>query len=289
VALPSLITTSIFCAPFMAAFGSECGLCLRAVTACPDGAIIAQLPQCNAVYAVGDLCEGDGECGTDRTLNNCGINHDVYERCDSSLRTPPWPPPDGPASPPLPAPPPSPPMPPLLPLLPCAPGVCVAGAECGLCLRHLNADECPTDDKVAELPGCFEDLALNAGCEGDGECGTDRTANNCGTYHNHDVYERVACIPSASSDPGSGSPPPDALGSTGVLLLSLAAVGALALVGLGLYWTRRGGRAGAASRKSASRTTRAQLGGGGRVPAEVTTATVANDSKGEAFVVNVEM
>ena len=32
-------------------------------------------------------------------------------------------------------------------------------------------------------------------CEGDGECGTDGNANNCGGLQAYDVYRRVSCYP----------------------------------------------------------------------------------------------
>jgi hypothetical protein len=64
--------------------GGICGSCLEPVQSeCPqDESLIAALPNCHAV-SPGALCEADGECGTSRVLNNCGINHDVYrrERC----------------------------------------------------------------------------------------------------------------------------------------------------------------------------------------------------------------
>jgi hypothetical protein len=46
-----------------------------AVTTCP---IVGNLPNCNDVPG-GGICEGDGECGTDGNLNNCGA-FDVYIR-----------------------------------------------------------------------------------------------------------------------------------------------------------------------------------------------------------------
>lgn len=49
---------------------------------CPDGAENLNLPDCLAV-GVGQLCEGDGECATDDTLNNCGT-YDVYARVPCS-------------------------------------------------------------------------------------------------------------------------------------------------------------------------------------------------------------
>ena len=52
--------------------GEACGVCLELVTSseCPSETEIAVLPTCDATHAQGDLCEGDGECGTARTANN---------------------------------------------------------------------------------------------------------------------------------------------------------------------------------------------------------------------------
>lgn len=70
------------CGDIVCAAGSSCGSCLRPLNSsvgCPLEASIALLPDCSRV-APGALCEGDGECGTSRILNNCGANHDVYRR-----------------------------------------------------------------------------------------------------------------------------------------------------------------------------------------------------------------
>jgi hypothetical protein len=63
--------------------GAECGKCLQALSPseCPSEPNIAD---CNSVN-IGDLCEGDGECGTNQDLNNCGSGgFDVYRREASS-------------------------------------------------------------------------------------------------------------------------------------------------------------------------------------------------------------
>ena len=62
---------------------------------------VLYLPNCNTV-AIGELCEGEGECGTTNSLNNCQT-WDVYTRitCPS--------PPPPPNLPPVPSPPPVPP------------------------------------------------------------------------------------------------------------------------------------------------------------------------------------
>ena len=176
--------------------GSSCGICLRLVggSECPSIAAMEMLPNCDQLHAEGELCEGDGECGTAPTANNCNGNGDVYMRCTAApaagLRQPPWPPPAGPARPPPPRVPPSPPQLPLSPLSECA-APCDAGAECGACLQLVPAGECPAEAAVDRLPHC---VGLWPGelCEGDGECGTAKTANNCHGYR--DVYKRAACV-----------------------------------------------------------------------------------------------
>ena len=178
--------------------GSSCGICLRLVggSECPSTDAMEMLPNCDQLHAVGELCEGDGECGTVPTANNCNGNGDVYMRCTAApgLRQPPWPPPSGPARPPPPRVPPRPPQPPLSPMAECA-APCDAGAECGACLQLVPAGECPAEAAAVDrLPRC---LGLRPGevCEGGGECGTAQTANNCHGYR--DVYVRAACVPAA--------------------------------------------------------------------------------------------
>merc|ERR1719272_1532242 len=119
------------------------------------------------------------------------------------MSQPPWAPPAGPASPPRPLPPPTPPQPPLEPLPECD-TECDAGASCGVCLRMITA-ECPADAIVKQLPKCSSGLRPFELCEGDGECSTDTTANNCHAWR--DVYVRDACTPAG---PISGAGPPRA-------------------------------------------------------------------------------
>ena len=55
--------------------GSSCGVCLTIIDPeeCPlDG----DIADCSSV-GYGELCEGDGECGTDSYLDNCG-GYDIY-------------------------------------------------------------------------------------------------------------------------------------------------------------------------------------------------------------------
>ena len=208
--------------------GVSCGICLRLVTGseCPSPASMALLPKCDQLHGLGELCEGDGECDTSRTANNCNGNGDVYERCDaaSTMSQPPWSPPTGPASPPPPLPPPTPPQPPLEPLPECE-AECDAGASCGVCLNMIPTAECPADAIVKQLPKCSAGLRPFELCEGDGECSTDRTANNCHGWR--DVYVRDACTPAQggiSSAAPARLPEVIALGVCGALLIVVAAV-----------------------------------------------------------------
>ena len=63
--------------------GESCGICLRAVKRvdCPShlNTVLDRLPLCSAID-VGEMCEGDGECGTSNEANNCGYDYDVYLR-----------------------------------------------------------------------------------------------------------------------------------------------------------------------------------------------------------------
>ena len=90
--------------------------------------------------------------------------------------------------------------------------------ECGgLCLKLVRSG-CPAADAVDRLPTCdaLLDAAPGAMCEGDGECGTSRVANNCNG--NQDVYERCASAwepprpppgaPAAPPPPATPPPPP---------------------------------------------------------------------------------
>ena len=65
--------------------GADCGFCLVAVDRgdCPDPSASPQnldaLPNCIDAE-MGTLCEGDGECGTNDHMSNCGHNYDVYKK-----------------------------------------------------------------------------------------------------------------------------------------------------------------------------------------------------------------
>ena len=64
--------------------GESCGICLTPIPSseCP---LNADLAQCDTV-ADGELCEGDGECGTVSDLDNCNGGYDVYSKTNRSSR-----------------------------------------------------------------------------------------------------------------------------------------------------------------------------------------------------------
>jgi len=241
--------------------GSSCGICLRLVggSECPSTDAMEMLPNCDQLHAVGELCEGDGECGTVPTANNCNGNGDVYMRCTAAatmgLRQPPWPPPAGPARPPPPRVPPSPPQPPLSPMAECA-APCDAGAECGACLQLVPASECPAEAATVDrLPHC---VGLWPGelCEGDGECSTAPTANNCHDYR--DVYVRAACVPTAPLAGGTDLLRDPLVAGAAALLLLLIIAGVA-----NCRWRARhrlgGGRLGSTCAAAAAATTAVEL------------------------------
>ena len=147
--------------------GHSCGVCLMLIDAadCPTpGADLVD--DCRGM-SLGQLCEADGECGTDNHADNCpGTHHgmDVYRRVE--CRPPPQ-------------------------RLPgCGDLACDAGHECGICLQALgNQDpQCPRSwQSDWQLHTCDQ---VRAGelCEGDGECGTTNSEDNGGDY---DVYRRL--------------------------------------------------------------------------------------------------
>ena len=108
---------------------------------------------------------------------------------------------------------------------------CEGGESCGLCLRIVSASDCPGEAEVEALPACTADAVVPGGlCEGDGECGTVKTANTCNGWQ--DVYTRAACTPAAGSISGAagggGAPSPLSLiagltgGFGGALISALA-------------------------------------------------------------------
>ena len=201
--------------------GAACGYCLRALASdeCPPNVaatVNGGFPPCVAGrVAPGQLCEGDGSCGTSDRYNNCGYRggprigiymYDLYLHlpCVLSPHVPPTPP----APPALPAPP-APPPPPRMPA--CGADECDAGLECGYCLRRLRADECPREVAGAVnggFPPCNAGaVAPGSLCEGDGPCGTSEVVNNCGYTRqsgafpliSFDYYLRVMCDANAAA------------------------------------------------------------------------------------------
>ena len=106
---------------------------------------------------------------------------------DVSLAPPPPPPPPSPR-PSVPSPSPPPPRP-----MDC--NECHAGAVCNMCLVLIAPEDCPPSAEVlATLRRCDAVyIGMRQLCEGDGECGTDENAGNCGP--GYDVYRRVPCYP----------------------------------------------------------------------------------------------
>lgn len=213
----------------------RCPSCLRLVDAaeCPSEDEGNTLPNCDddAGLAIGAMCEGDGECNTTRTANNCHTNQDIYARCPSDFPDPPFLPPSQPGSPPEPAMPPPPPHPPFAPMPFCA-SACAAGSSCGICLHIVQGSACPDAIEIDALPSC--DIAMpGALCEGDGECLTDPTLNSCHGYH--DVYRREACLPTATQEfrGGAAQVPPT------VVVLTCLALALLVALPSGWWWRHR--------------------------------------------------
>lgn len=139
----------------------QCG-CFEAIpgTSCPGVITVSAMSKCTRAN-IGQLCDADGECGTDADLNNCG-HYDIYRKVRNT---------------------------------PCnrsggidSTAAAIAAAakkkrRCG-CLKALSGGECPGIMTVSGLPKC-DSVGLGSLCDGDGECGTDNELNNCGHY---DVY-----------------------------------------------------------------------------------------------------
>ena len=70
-----------------------------------------------------------------------------------------------------------------------------------VCLQSVPASECPADANIAN---CYSDIPIGGLCEGDGECGTLNSLDNCGVG-GYDVYRRVSC----AGDGGMVCPRPD--------------------------------------------------------------------------------
>jgi len=154
--------------------GKSCGRCLHASpkctgtscpTTCPVNMLNAKSPPCSSPNVkVGDFCEGDGECGTSSSLNNCPGGYDVYQRKAD----------------------------PKAPVKPVTTGI-ECDKKCGRCFEPATV--CKASMKTAKAPNCASaGIKVGDYCEADGECGTNSQLNNCGPY---DVYMRTAA-PGAS-------------------------------------------------------------------------------------------
>ena len=66
-------------------------VCLEEISAseCPSISVTRRMKTCDQAE-VGELCEGDGECGTHPGLDNCNGSHEVYRRvqCQESTMAP---------------------------------------------------------------------------------------------------------------------------------------------------------------------------------------------------------
>ena len=112
------------------------------VDGCPDEAVARK---CDAALAIWDACEGDGECSTDKTLNNCpGPRETPATKTKDVYR-----------------------------LMRCPP-LCGSGAE--PCLSPATA--CP-ESTTLQTSCAFPYLKEGDFCEADGECGTDPNLDNC--------------------------------------------------------------------------------------------------------------
>ncbi len=162
--------------------GSACGMCLVLVPSseCPTGP--GRFGTNNGLapggclgVGVGQLCEADGECGTDNDADNCDVSEegfpvpgwwgkrggrDIYRR-ESCVWTTPRPPP--------------PPPPP--PRSSCEFMGCDAGASCGLCLQKLPAAECPAFWASSWMMHTCGKVPPGELCEAVGECGTTEIDN----------------------------------------------------------------------------------------------------------------
>eukprot|EP00966_Prymnesium_polylepis_P279156 6449143-Prymnesium_polylepis.1 len=173
-----------------------CGYCLNIASACPTvEQVNAGIPSCgHGDVGPGVVCEGSGSCGTRNDVDNCWYNTahagqirlDYYYRVDCTFLpppSPPAPPPMPPSSPPPRSPPPPIPVLPPSPAPPPAPpacGECAAGFSCGICLNVLSPCPAVTEALRLRLVKCNAGTLIPGQfCEGDGECGTDDSANTC--------------------------------------------------------------------------------------------------------------
>ena len=160
----------------MCSAGKSCGRCLHASPkctgtscpkTCPQNMLSPSAPPCSSpTVKPGMFCEGDGECGTTSSLNNCPGGYDVYKRMANPKPPPP----------------------------PTKAGV-FCDKKCGRCFEPSTV--CHANMKTAKAPNCAsKGVKVGDYCEADGECGTNSLINNCGPY---DVYLRTAAPGAATS------------------------------------------------------------------------------------------
>ncbi|KAK7233920.1 hypothetical protein SO694_00103090 [Aureococcus anophagefferens] len=118
---------------------------------CPDPIVLtASYPHCGQVgLDVGDLCEGDGECGTTNGVDNCedaagDMKADIYRRRRTRRSAP-------------------------------------TAMVCPDYLEEVDLDDCPDPVVLtASYPHCGSPhLTIGDMCEGDNECGTPNGLDNC--------------------------------------------------------------------------------------------------------------
>jgi len=162
-------TTTTTTATTVAKLGCDDGLPLTPVATedCPAQGDIAP---CSAV-SDGELCEGDGECGTDTRLDNCG-GYDIYLKGTAAASTTTTP----------------------TTTTTTTTTAATLGCDDGLPLTPVAPEDCPAEVNIAQC-SAVSDGEL---CEGDGECGTDTRLDNCGGY---DIYLKGTAAASTTTTP----------------------------------------------------------------------------------------
>ena len=148
---------------------------------CPDPVVLtASYPHCGSPHlTIGDMCEGDNECGTSNGLDNCpdaagDMEADIYLIVGGNPTRAP--------TTPLPT-----------------------DVQCPDYVAALayDSDDCPDPIVLtASYPHCGQ-VGLDVGdlCEGDGECGTTNGVDNCEDAAGDmkaDIYRIVADAPTAA-------------------------------------------------------------------------------------------
>ncbi|KAK7232024.1 hypothetical protein SO694_00031046 [Aureococcus anophagefferens] len=149
---------------------------------CPDPVVLtASYPHCGSPHlTIGDMCEGDNECGTSNGLDNCpdaagDMEADIYLIVGGNPTK--------------------------------VPTSAAPSALACLSYREATSDECPED---ADIENCgFPGLEVGDLCETDGECGLDHDLDNCeyGGTQQADIYVVVAA-PDPTAAPSTPAPSP---------------------------------------------------------------------------------